>query len=107
MNQISLVIFIFSQGISDNLAVEVRLWAGRARVSPLLPREGVCAGGALTTALCSTRAFTSSTFPEITLGRMEESAPLQNRKMSPVLPQKGGGEGGSKQTGEPDPQSEL
>lgn len=58
-------------------------------------REGVCAGGALTTALCSTRAFTSSTFPEITLGRMEESAPLQNRKMSPVLPQKGvGGRGG-------------
>lgn len=35
--------------------------------------------GALTTALCSTRALTCSTLPDITRGKMEESAPLQKR----------------------------
>lgn len=38
----------------------------------------------LTTALCSTRALTWSTLPETTRGKMEESAPLQNRYSSPA-----------------------
>lgn len=33
----------------------------------------------LTTALCSTRALTWSTLPDMTRGNMEESAPLQKR----------------------------
>lgn len=37
----------------------------------------------LTTALCSTRAFTCSNFPETTLGKIDESAPLQKSRYSP------------------------
>lgn len=39
----------------------------------------------LTTALRSTRARTWSTFPEMTRGKMDESAPLQNRQQSPEI----------------------
>lgn len=41
----------------------------------------------LTTAFCSTRAFTCSTFPDTTRGKMDESAPLQNSRHSPETPQ--------------------
>lgn len=44
---------------------------------------------ALTTAFCSTRAFTCSNFPDTTLGKMEESAPLQNSRYSPGIHKKG------------------
>lgn len=42
-----------------------------------LSLDFVCA---LTTAFCSTRAFTCSTFPDTTRGKMDESAPLQNSR---------------------------
>lgn len=44
----------------------------------------LCRVFVLTTAFRSTRALICSTFPETTLGKMEESAPLQNRYSSPA-----------------------
>lgn len=41
----------------------------------------------LTTAFCSTRAFTCSNFPDTTRGKIDESAPLQNSRYSPGSPQ--------------------
>lgn len=46
-----------------------------------------CLHCTLTTAFCSTRAFTCSTFPDTTRGKMDESAPLQNIRYSPEIPQ--------------------